>query len=104
MVRKGVERLLAEHVFVLMERLRDQIAERLLFGVFGVRLRQSGGEGAGGVDLYWFRVQPSRENLVADLVVVRFHIVREFRHRIWRAVVRIKRVGGVPRFLFVFFG
>src|ERR1700675_2997702 len=34
MVRKGVERLLAEHVFVLMERLRAQIAERLLFGVF----------------------------------------------------------------------
>src|ERR1700675_3538434 len=43
-------------------------------------LRQSGGEGAGGVDLYWFQVQPSRKNPVADLIVVRFHIVRELRH------------------------
>src|ERR1700675_2497527 len=59
--------------------------------------------GAGGADLYWFRVQPSRKNPVADLIVVRFHIVRELRHRIRRAVVRIKRVGGVTLFLFVFF-
>src|SRR6202795_3263587 len=103
MVRKGVEGLFAEHVFVLMEGLRDQIAERLLFGVFCVRLRQSGGKGAGGADLYWFRVQPSRKNPVADLIVVRFHIVRELRHWIRRAVVRIKRVGGVTLFLFVFF-
>ena len=55
MVRKGVKRLFTEHVFVLMEGLRDQITERLLFGVLCVHLRQSGGEGAGGADLYWFR-------------------------------------------------
>src|ERR1700675_4108462 len=67
-----------------------------------MRLRQSGGKGAGGADLYWFRVQPRGENLVTDLIVVRFHIVRELRHQIWRAVVGIKGVGGVTLFLFVF--
>src|SRR6202795_1746626 len=102
MVWKGVERLLAEHVFVLMEGLGDQITERLLFGVFCVRLRQSGGKGAGGPDFYRFRVQPGREDPISDLVVVRFHIVREVWHRIRRAVVGIKRVGGVTLFLFVF--
>src|ERR1700675_1360595 len=76
--------------------------ERFFFRVFCMRLRQSGGEGAGGTDLDWFRVQPSHEDPISNLVVVRFHIGSEVRHWFRRAVVRIKRIGGVTLFIFVF--
>src|SRR6202795_620956 len=76
--------------------------ERFLFGVFCVCLRQSGGEGAGGTDLDWFRVQPCCENPISNLVVVRFHIGSKVWHGFRRAVVRIKRIGGVTLVIFVF--